>query len=93
MRPIHWLFAGCWCCYICTSAKFVLLVQLGYVAVHNELASGLATVLPLYAGGVGWTLLYDTIYAHQDKHDDAKLGLGAPRWPRLPKSFGTSLPR
>jgi len=34
------------------------------------------SVLPfLYGSGVTWTLVYDTIYAHQDKHDDAKLGL------------------
>jgi 4-hydroxybenzoate polyprenyltransferase len=32
-------------------------------------------ILPLYGSGVTWTLLYDTIYAHQDKSDDAKLGL------------------
>lgn len=32
-------------------------------------------VLPLYAGSVAWTLVYDTIYAHQDKRDDARLGL------------------
>jgi 4-hydroxybenzoate polyprenyltransferase len=50
---------------------------LGWVAVHNELESGLAVVLPLYAGGVAWTLVYDTIYAHQDKKDDALLGLGS----------------
>lgn len=31
--------------------------------------------LPLYAGGVAWTLVYDTIYAHQDKHDDVKVGI------------------
>ena len=29
----------------------------------------------LYAGGVLWTLGYDTIYAHQDKRDDAKAGI------------------
>ena len=28
-----------------------------------------------YVGGVWWTLLYDTIYAHQDKADDKKLGV------------------
>ncbi|KAL1920701.1 uncharacterized protein VTP21DRAFT_1078 [Calcarisporiella thermophila] len=33
------------------------------------------TVLPLYAGGVCWTLVYDTIYAHQDKRDDVKVGI------------------
>ena len=34
-----------------------------------------AAVLPLYVSGISWTLIYDTIYAHQDKHDDVKLGL------------------
>src|SRR4051794_34811917 len=29
----------------------------------------LAAVLPLYMGGICWTLIYDTIYAHQDKRD------------------------
>ena len=29
----------------------------------------------LYAGGVFWTLGYDTLYAHQDKTDDAKIGV------------------
>jgi len=31
--------------------------------------------LVLYAGCVLWTIGYDTIYAHQDKEDDALLGL------------------
>ena len=31
--------------------------------------------LPLYGGCVAWTLLYDTLYAHQDKKDDSKLKL------------------
>ncbi len=29
----------------------------------------------LYMGGIAWTLHYDTIYAHQDKDDDALIGL------------------
>ena len=29
----------------------------------------------IYAGGISWTLFYDTIYAHQDKEDDAMLGV------------------
>jgi 4-hydroxybenzoate polyprenyltransferase len=29
----------------------------------------------LYLGGVFWTLGYDTIYAHQDKQDDARIGV------------------
>lgn len=31
--------------------------------------------LPLYAGGVAWTLVYDSIYAHQDKLDDVNVGI------------------
>lgn len=31
----------------------------------------------LYAGAVFWTLGYDTIYAHQDKEDDALIGIGS----------------
>jgi 4-hydroxybenzoate polyprenyltransferase len=31
--------------------------------------------LLLYAGGIFWTLAYDTIYAHQDKEDDALAGI------------------
>ncbi|MGY9012853.1 MAG: 4-hydroxybenzoate octaprenyltransferase, partial [Rhodobacterales bacterium] len=29
----------------------------------------------LYAGGIFWTLFYDTIYAHQDIEDDALIGV------------------
>ncbi|MEY4697681.1 MAG: 4-hydroxybenzoate octaprenyltransferase, partial [Pseudomonadota bacterium] len=31
--------------------------------------------LLLYASGITWTLFYDTIYAHQDKEDDALIGV------------------
>ena len=34
----------------------------------------MAAVL-LYAGGITWTLYYDTIYAHQDREDDAMIGV------------------
>ncbi|GMI40915.1 hypothetical protein TrCOL_g5613 [Triparma columacea] len=33
--------------------------------------------VPLYLGFASWTVVYDTIYAHQDKGDDKKLGLGS----------------
>ncbi|WP_290749494.1 4-hydroxybenzoate octaprenyltransferase [Amaricoccus sp.] len=35
---------------------------------------GWATGL-LYAAGIAWTLFYDTIYAHQDREDDALIGV------------------
>jgi 4-hydroxybenzoate polyprenyltransferase len=44
----------------------------GWSAIHASLSA--APVL-LYAGGIFWTLAYDTIYAHQDKEDDALIGV------------------
>jgi len=46
---------------------------MGWAATHGTL--DLNAVLPLYISGVCWTIVYDTLYAHQDKVDDAKLGL------------------
>jgi 4-hydroxybenzoate polyprenyltransferase len=45
---------------------------MGYAAVTNTLAW--PPVL-LYVAGFFWTLFYDTIYAHQDKEDDALIGV------------------
>jgi 4-hydroxybenzoate polyprenyltransferase len=45
---------------------------LAYAAVTGRL-SGAA--LALYLSGIAWTLFYDTIYAHQDKDDDALIGV------------------
>jgi 4-hydroxybenzoate polyprenyltransferase len=42
-------------------------------AAHAE-SLGPAPLL-LYAAGIAWTLFYDTIYAHQDKEDDALIGV------------------
>ena len=44
----------------------------GWTAVTGALSS--PPVL-LYLGGVFWTLGYDTIYAHQDKADDLRIGV------------------
>lgn len=47
------------------------------------------TPVCLYLAGISWTLFYDTIYAHQDKEDDALIGVkstarlfadNTPRW-------------
>ncbi len=45
---------------------------MGYAAATGELA---LPALLLYGGGILWTLGYDTIYAHQDKEDDALIGV------------------
>lgn len=45
---------------------------MGWAAVGGDV--GLAAIL-LYAGGFFWTLGYDTVYAHQDMEDDARIGI------------------
>ena len=45
---------------------------LGWAAVRGDIG---APALVLYATGFFWTLGYDTIYAHQDKEDDALVGI------------------
>jgi 4-hydroxybenzoate polyprenyltransferase len=45
---------------------------IGWTAVTGKLA---APPLLLYLGGVFWTIGYDTIYAHQDKDDDLRIGV------------------
>ncbi|XP_071549276.1 4-hydroxybenzoate polyprenyltransferase, mitochondrial [Panulirus ornatus] len=46
---------------------------LGWAAVHGS--CDWSVCLPLYTAGIAWTLIYDTIYAHQDKYDDAIIGV------------------
>lgn len=45
---------------------------LGYAAVTGTVA---APAIVAYAAGFFWTLGYDTVYAHQDKEDDAIVGV------------------
>jgi 4-hydroxybenzoate polyprenyltransferase len=45
------------------------------LACDDPLAAGLYAALALYAAGIAWTLVYDTIYAMQDQRDDAIVGV------------------
>ena len=47
-------------------------VLVGYAALADDLSN---SAILLYIAGVFWTLGYDTIYAHQDKEDDALIGV------------------
>ena len=67
----------------------------GYTAVTGAIAP---EAVLLYLAGVAWTLGYDTIYAHQDKEDDALIGVkstallfGERTRPWLWTFFGTML--
>ena len=46
---------------------------MGWAATHGSMDYSI--IAPLYTSGVTWTLVYDTLYAHQDKDDDKALGL------------------
>jgi 4-hydroxybenzoate polyprenyltransferase len=45
---------------------------LGFAAVQNRLEW---PAIILYLGAIAWTIGYDTIYAHQDREDDALIGM------------------
>ena len=68
---------------------------MGWAALSGTLAW---PAIALYGAGIVWTLGYDTIYAHQDKEDDALIGvkssarrLGAASRPWLFAFYGASL--
>ena len=46
---------------------------MGFTAATNLIVPSL--LVPLYLASIAWTLHYDTIYAHQDKHDDLRIGV------------------
>ncbi|WP_420547806.1 4-hydroxybenzoate octaprenyltransferase [Curvivirga sp.] len=47
-------------------------ILVGWASIYGDLHTAVFT---LYAAGIFWTLGYDTIYAHQDKEDDALVGV------------------
>jgi 4-hydroxybenzoate polyprenyltransferase len=61
-----------WWPQACLGLTFNWGALVGWSAVAGELA---APAVALYAAGFFWTLGYDTIYAHQDKLDDALVGI------------------
>ncbi|KAI6212975.1 4-hydroxybenzoate polyprenyltransferase, mitochondrial [Aphelenchoides besseyi] len=49
---------------------------MGYTAAAGSFS--FTTIVPLYAASICWTMIYDTIYAHQvDKADDSLIGVGS----------------
>ncbi|KAL7079658.1 hypothetical protein ACQ4LE_001341 [Meloidogyne hapla] len=48
---------------------------LGCTAVNGEFVPEIC--IPLYIACISWTMIYDTIYAFQDKEEDTLMGLGS----------------
>ncbi|HQT67517.1 MAG: 4-hydroxybenzoate polyprenyltransferase [Rhodospirillales bacterium 20-60-12] len=61
-----------WWPQIVLGATFGWGAPMGYAAATGHLGW---PVLPLYAASIAWILGYDTIYAHQDREDDALIGV------------------
>lgn len=61
-----------WWPQIVLGATFGWGAPMGYAAATAHLGW---PVLPLYAASIAWILGYDTIYAHQDREDDALIGV------------------
>ncbi|KAF7324442.1 4-hydroxybenzoate polyprenyltransferase, mitochondrial [Mycena venus] len=53
------------------------------------------TLVPIYLGACLWTITYETVYQHQDKIDDMKIGINSPallcREHTIPICFVTAL--
>ena len=60
---------------LCLGVTFNFGVPMGFAAVSHTAGVVVPVVLPLYCAGISWTMLYDTVYAHQDKADDVKVGV------------------
>ncbi|KAL4348993.1 hypothetical protein GQ457_17G024040 [Hibiscus cannabinus] len=54
-----------------------LTINWGAILVWHAVKGSLqpSILFPLFLSGFFWTILYDTIYAHQDKEDDMKVGI------------------
>jgi 4-hydroxybenzoate polyprenyltransferase len=46
---------------------------MGWAATYGDV--NLAACAPLYVSGIAWTMVYDTLYAWQDKKDDETIGM------------------
>ena len=47
-------------------------VIIGFVSINGNIS---LSIFFLYLAGIFWTLGYDTIYAHQDREDDLRIGI------------------
>ncbi|EPB69571.1 putative 4-hydroxybenzoate polyprenyl transferase [Ancylostoma ceylanicum] len=61
-----------WFRFLAAGLTFNWGALLGWSAIQGSLSS---VPIALYLAALQWTLLYDTIYAHQDKADDIMIGV------------------
>ena len=53
-----------------------LTFNVGVLIAYSSVSSSInIEIISLYISGIFWTLGYDTIYAHQDREDDLKIGI------------------
>lgn len=68
-------------------------IMIGYAAAAANAAVNWQVCLPFYIGGVAWTVIYDTIYAFQDREFDKRLKLrsSAIQMENAPKTYLSGL--
>ena len=58
-------------------ATFNFGVFIGYAALAKSATVAWPVAMPFYIGGILWTIVYDSIYAFQDREFDKKLNLSS----------------
>ncbi|KAK1224447.1 hypothetical protein PQX77_012621 [Marasmius sp. AFHP31] len=51
---------------------------MGWCRLRSDATIAWDVLVPLYVGACFWTCTYETVYQHQDKEDDLKIGLHSP---------------
>ncbi|KAF8916052.1 UbiA prenyltransferase [Mucidula mucida] len=57
---------------------FAVGVFMGWAELNADGRIPYSTLIPVYLSCVCWTIAYETVYQHQDKVDDMKIGLHSP---------------
>jgi len=81
--PLHFLYPlskrWIWCpqLWLGLSNAWSFLIGWFAIAGHNSTHTQIKACLVMYFAMICWTIFFDTIYANQDKTDDARIGIGS----------------
>jgi len=79
--PLYLIYPTCkrWTNYapIPLGLMFKVGIFMGWADISTDGTVPWSTLIPLYVGGCLWTITYETVYQHQDKADDIRIGLNS----------------
>ncbi|EIM90617.1 UbiA prenyltransferase [Stereum hirsutum FP-91666 SS1] len=76
--PLYVIYPTCKRWTYCAPIPLGLMFNVGIFMGWSDLSENdihWATLVPLYLGSTLWTICYETIYQHQDRDDDIKIGI------------------